>query len=114
VSFPPDLIGDALRTLVERWKELDAPDLLAWMSQLPGDVREVAVSKYSFSNKLSLDDEVALVTGMSDVSLREQLLRQLMGEILSTEEAKKMVQESQLSPEQKAYLLKLVALTHQQ
>jgi hypothetical protein len=109
VDFPPAYWEGALNGLFSR-DETAAADMLAWIQQLPPEVREAAAAEYSGPVKQSPSEKISPILQVADPVLRDQLLRAMIkNQSLEFDDATTAVSTVPLSPEQKQHFLQIIA-----
>ncbi len=79
LQFPDAAWSDPIEQVITEWRYGNAQGLFAWMSQLPDGTREKVAAKYQpYLLPNSAAKEFDLVLQVSDISLRDRLLENVM------------------------------------
>ncbi|MEY2493028.1 MAG: hypothetical protein QOH24_1979 [Verrucomicrobiota bacterium] len=107
-TLPDDSRAGAIRNAVNVWTANDQTAAEQWVDQLSGELHDEALSGYAL--RISFKDPMTaanLAAGISDPTIRNQLLQSITGEWLrqSPHEATAWIQNSPLSDNEKRRLL---------
>lgn len=107
---PVDLWKDDIGGVVSNWLRYDGDAAMAWLSQLPPNVREAAIADYCRTGDAeSAENAVALGLTIKNRNLRDEALGEFARRLGTTQdEALEAVEQLPISAELKVYLRKVM------
>jgi hypothetical protein len=115
VTLPVDFWEESIGTVAQRWLYEDDVSASAWIDQLRPDMRDVTIvscCRAAMSGHQSADEVIKLGLTISDHSVRDAVLGELVRSLQTTTpgamSASERISELSISEEQKAYLRKFI------
>ena len=112
ISLPHAAWQGAIGTVLENWQRQDEVGMTRWLDQLPPETRDQAVSEYcsTWSRENQPEHTIAWAMTITDPTLREQSLRELVSHWLSGSRKQALIklETSTLPKAQKEYLATLL------
>jgi hypothetical protein len=110
MQFPSENWGENIDHVMDAWRYANAPELFAWIAQLPADQQRQIVKHYNpYLSTNGAEKEFNNVMDVPQPALRRELLEQFMRK---GDRSKKLIlaalEKSQLNAEEKAYFASLI------
>jgi len=106
VQFAPGEWPKNFSNVVGRWRDVAAPDLLAWIAQLPPQLQTAVIDIFPAASSFEPEQDFLPILQLGDSDIRSKLLQQMVEQLGSETQLspKEALARLNLSPEEKTEL----------
>lgn len=109
IQFPDEPWGNAMNGVLREWRYKDINEMFSWMEQLPPAIQHTVASQYDpYLNSGEVGKEFAMIIGIPNVALRDQLLEQVVHGYGPRDQVLAALEQAPLPAEQKDRLTEFV------